>query len=94
LNDDPLRELSEGALHLFADWPNRDIPAVTAGTYTIWEGADLLYVGMARRGMTAQPDPEEPHRAGFVTDSTATRRAGDPATSSASMSPIASSCRP
>ena len=54
-----LSHLSSGAACRFVDWPNTEIPAVTAGVYTIWEQDAFLYVGMAGRGMTAQIDPEQ-----------------------------------
>lgn len=33
----------------FADWPNREIPAVAAGVYVIWHGDVLIYCGMSGR---------------------------------------------
>ena len=33
----------------FKDWPNIDIPLVAAGVYLIWDGEDLIYVGMSGR---------------------------------------------
>ena len=33
----------------FSDWPNKDIPQVTAGIYAIWNGSDLFYCGMSGR---------------------------------------------
>ena len=36
--------------HRFADWPNRDIPAVAVGVYVIWDGDQLVYCGMPGRG--------------------------------------------
>ena len=35
--------------HKFADWPNSEIPAVSAGVYAIWEGDLLVYCGMSGR---------------------------------------------
>lgn len=37
----------------FKDWPYAAVPDVAAGAYTIWNDAQLLYAGMAGRGMTA-----------------------------------------
>jgi hypothetical protein len=31
----------------FAEWPNRDIPAVAAGIYAIWRDDELFYCGMS-----------------------------------------------
>ena len=33
----------------FADWPNKEIPSVSAGVYAIWNGAELIYCGMSGR---------------------------------------------
>ena len=33
----------------FSDWPNKNIPQVTAGIYAIWNGSDLFYCGMSGR---------------------------------------------
>jgi len=51
--DTSLDALATGTLHRFADWPNDAIPAVAAGAYTVWEGDDLVYAGMAGRSLTA-----------------------------------------
>ena len=31
----------------FSDWPNADIPLITAGLYVIWEDKQLVYCGMS-----------------------------------------------
>lgn len=33
----------------FADWPNPDVPKVSAGTYVIWDQDRLIYCGMSGR---------------------------------------------
>ena len=33
----------------FKDWPNLDIPLVTAGVYVIWDAKELIYCGMSGR---------------------------------------------
>ncbi len=33
----------------FSDWPNKAIPKVSAGVYTIWNEDDLFYCGMSGR---------------------------------------------
>lgn len=33
----------------FSDWPNRDIPLVSAGVYAIWHNDKLIYCGMSGR---------------------------------------------
>ena len=33
----------------FSDWPNKDIPAVAAGIYAIWNGDQLFYCAMSGR---------------------------------------------
>lgn len=35
--------------HRFADWPNVDIPSVSAGVYAIWNENQLFYCGMSGR---------------------------------------------
>lgn len=45
-----LEELETGSRYRFADWPNGDVPR-TPGVYSIWRGNDLIYVGMAGRGV-------------------------------------------
>ena len=45
--------LEEGPLCRFADWPNPDVPSVAAGVYAVWQGDELVYVGMSGRGMSA-----------------------------------------
>jgi hypothetical protein len=49
-----LHELEAGPAYRFADWPNRLVPMVAAGVYTVWEQATFVYVGMAGRGLTAE----------------------------------------
>ena len=58
-------ELHSGESHRFADWSNEHVPAVAAGVYTIWDGDQFLYVGMAGRGLTAEDidSPDEPVKA-------------------------------
>jgi len=48
--------LENGKLYRFADWPSGDIniPRIAAGVYTIWRGAEFVYVGMAGRGNAAK----------------------------------------
>jgi hypothetical protein len=45
-----LRTLEYGELFAFRDWPNADVPH-TAGTYTVWRGARLIYVGVSARSV-------------------------------------------
>ncbi len=33
----------------FSNWPNSEIPMVSAGVYAIWEGEQLIYCGMSGR---------------------------------------------
>ena len=53
--DSQLAELEDGDLHHFGDWPVSVVPPVAAGVYTIWKGAQLVYVGMSGRSL----DPEK-----------------------------------
>jgi hypothetical protein len=48
-----LRALQGGQLYSFRDWPNRAVPQLAAGVYTIWREDELIYVGMAGRSLTA-----------------------------------------
>ena len=60
-----LAALENGHPHRFADWPNPAVPKASAGVYTIWDGRQFIYVGMAGRGMNAIPDeaPDDPRKA-------------------------------
>ena len=49
-----MQELEAGPLHRFQDWPNDQVPKRAAGVYTVWDGEQLLYVGMSGRAMTAE----------------------------------------
>ena len=43
-----VEQLSESEAHRFSDWPNRTIPLIAAGVYTVYDISDrFLYVGMA-----------------------------------------------
>lgn len=35
----------------FSDWPNREVPLVSAGIYAIWRGQQLFYCGMSGRSL-------------------------------------------
>jgi hypothetical protein len=48
-----LKHLQEGPIFRFCDWPNPQVPQVAAGVYTVWRDSELMYVGMAGRGLTA-----------------------------------------
>ena len=56
-------ELTRGALHPFASWPNISVPKFGAGVYTIWHNnGRLIYVGMSGRAITADTSPRStPH---------------------------------
>jgi hypothetical protein len=49
-----VQELEAGPFHRFQDWPNDQVPKRAAGVYTVWDGDQLLYVGMSGRAMTAE----------------------------------------
>ena len=55
--------LEHGPLHRFADWPNRELPQVAAGVYTIWREASLIYAGHAGRAVAGA---REGHRTGLA----------------------------
>jgi hypothetical protein len=42
-------EFSE--LARFSEWPNKNIPSVSAGVYAIWNRGELFYCGMSGRGI-------------------------------------------
>ena len=49
-----LEILRSGPTYAFADWPNSELPKVSAGVYTIWNKTEtFVYVGMAGHGKTA-----------------------------------------
>lgn len=67
-SDDGLPELAaleSSPSQPFADWPTNNVPAVSAGVYTIWDRDVFIYVGMAGRGLTADDidSPDEPIKA-------------------------------
>ena len=45
--------LESAPVFAFRHWPNPEVPRIAAGVYTIWDGAQLIYAGMAGRGLTA-----------------------------------------
>jgi hypothetical protein len=47
-----MRELFSD-LYRFSDWPNRQVPRVSAGVYAIWRGESLVYCGMSGRNLKA-----------------------------------------
>jgi hypothetical protein len=48
-----IESLATASLHRFSDWPNREIPDVCAGVYTICDrNGEFLYVGMAGAGLS------------------------------------------
>jgi hypothetical protein len=44
-----LKELPTGRSYRFADWPNPAVPNGSIGVYTVWQGDQLIYVGMSGR---------------------------------------------
>lgn len=38
-------------LEKFSDWPNKNIPMVSAGVYAIWNEGNLFYCGMSGRSI-------------------------------------------
>ncbi len=48
-----VHELVSGERYRFADWPVDAVPLAAAGVYTVWDGDELLYVGMSGRGSSA-----------------------------------------
>jgi hypothetical protein len=67
----------------FADWPNPAVPEGSVGIYTIWEGKQLLYVGMSGRGpdmaatRTGKAAPKSRGLAGRLEAHASGRRSGD-----------------
>jgi hypothetical protein len=53
---DIIAALELGPRYRFADWPNHDIEPGRAGVYTVWEGDQFIYVGMAGRTMGVDPE--------------------------------------
>lgn len=54
--------LQHGPVFSFRDWPNKNIPVISAGVYTIWNGDAFVYVGMAGRSLDIKSI--EAHRGG------------------------------
>lgn len=52
--EDYFHALQHGPAFPFRDWPNRNIPAISAGVYTIWNGDAFVYVGMAGHSLDAK----------------------------------------
>ena len=46
-----LHRIETANLELFANSPNKSIPAKSSGVYTIWKGPELIYAGMARKAL-------------------------------------------
>lgn len=46
-----IADLANAPLQRFADWPNREIPSVCAGVYTVHDRHRFIYVGMAGAGL-------------------------------------------
>ena len=59
----PVFSLATGPLYWFRDWPNKDVPPVCAGVYTIWHSdGRFIYVGMSGRSITSDTAPgPSPH---------------------------------
>jgi hypothetical protein len=60
-----LHLLEFGHSYRFSNWPNESVPKRTAGVYTIWDSGQLIYVGMAGRGLAPEDRdaPDEPVKA-------------------------------
>ena len=43
--------LENGSALPFHDWPHSQMPAGTAGVYTVWRGAKFVYAGMASKNL-------------------------------------------
>ena len=54
-----LDRLRSGPSYPFADWPVSNVPRIAAGVYTVWRGAELIYVGMSGQGGGAGRDAVE-----------------------------------
>ena len=46
-----LSELTKGKLLSFDEKPSWNVPNVSCGVYTVWNGDDFLYVGMSGRNI-------------------------------------------
>jgi hypothetical protein len=55
-----LAELRDGPLYRFADWPNPQVPNGRIGVYTVWDGDELIYVGMGGRAVGPSADANGP----------------------------------
>jgi hypothetical protein len=65
-------ELSHGRLHQFSDWPEESLRVGKPGVYTIWRGAEFLYVGISW-----QDRPNSKGLFGRLNSHASGRRSGD-----------------
>jgi hypothetical protein len=49
-----VQELETGPPHRFQDWPNEQVPSGRPASTPVWDGDQLLYVGMSGRAMVAE----------------------------------------
>jgi hypothetical protein len=52
--------------HRFSRWPNRNLPAVAAGIYAVWDKDRLIYCGMSGREFEKAVEGAKP-KYGLVT---------------------------
>ena len=47
-------ELNQQPVHLFADWPNRDVPKGKPGVYLIYHEGRWIYIGMSFKNLQSR----------------------------------------
>lgn len=52
--------------HRFRDWPNNNIPLITAGLYVIWDGEQLVYCGMSGREIEKYKNSNSKKKYGLI----------------------------
>ena len=81
ITDDAIIDrLAHGPLHRFADWPNKDVPKVAIGLYTVWRGDEFIYVGMAGKSKVLTDVKAKGGKSGLhgrLGSHTAGKKAGD-----------------
>ena len=75
--DQLLRELEDGPIHCFRDWPAADLALGPSGVYTIWRGSALLYVGMSYAHRDDTDSPRAKGVFGRLASHASGRRSGD-----------------
>jgi hypothetical protein len=72
-----IRELEDGPVHHFRDWPATHFVTGPSGVYTIWMGSTFLYVGMSWVHRDETVNPKVKGVFGRLASHASGRRSGD-----------------